>query len=110
MVNIDGMSVLDLEYIILFKIKAWVDLKKRKDKGEDVDSKHIRKHKNDIFKLVVNMEGEQDITVSNEIKNDIKHFINIVISEPISLKNLGIRSTTLAELLEEIAKCYGVDA
>ena len=33
------------------KAKAWLDLTERKNAGENVDSKNIRKHKNDVFRL-----------------------------------------------------------
>ncbi|MCK9268616.1 MAG: hypothetical protein M0P14_07885, partial [Alkaliphilus sp.] len=49
---VDGFSVIEIEAVILFKIKAWLDLKERQSKGEKVDSKDIRKHKNDIFRLL----------------------------------------------------------
>ena len=44
----NGISVLRPEYIILFKAKAYLDLKSRKDLGEKVDSSDIKKHKKDI--------------------------------------------------------------
>ena len=38
----DGFSLIELETVIMFKIKAWLDLKERKEAGEDVDTKNIR--------------------------------------------------------------------
>ena len=43
-VQIEDISVLNLETLILLKIKAWLDLSERKRKGEQVDKKNIRKH------------------------------------------------------------------
>ena len=50
-VTVDGVTVLDAAYLILFKAKAWMDLTDRKAAGEHVDSKNIKKHKNDVFRL-----------------------------------------------------------
>ena len=47
------MSVLNLENLILFKMKAWLDLNERKNKGEKIDSKDIKKHKNEMGILMV---------------------------------------------------------
>ena len=47
----NGLSVLRPEYIILFKAKAYLDLQKRKDLGEKVDSSDIKKHKKDILRI-----------------------------------------------------------
>ena len=40
-VEVEGVSVLDLQYLILFKMKAFLDLSERKKKGETIDSKNI---------------------------------------------------------------------
>ena len=56
MVSIDGVTVLDVEYLILFKMKAWIDLTARKAAGEHVDSKNIKKHRNDVIRLVAAMD------------------------------------------------------
>ena len=39
-----GLSVLRPEYLILFKSKAYLDLKQRKAAGKFVDSNDIKKH------------------------------------------------------------------
>lgn len=49
--NVDGISVLKEELLVVFKIKAWLDLTSRKTAGETIDSNDIKKHKNDIFRL-----------------------------------------------------------
>src|SRR5690606_24146793 len=41
----------DTEALICLKAKAHLDLKERKEKGEKVDNKHIKKHKADVFRL-----------------------------------------------------------
>ena len=46
-----GLSVLRPEYIILFKAKAYLDLKARKEAGENVDTKDIKKHKHDVLRI-----------------------------------------------------------
>ncbi|MFO7887668.1 MAG: hypothetical protein R6U59_05055, partial [Eubacteriales bacterium] len=53
--TIDEYSIIEIETVILFKIKAWLDMKKRRENGEHVDSKNIKKHKNDVFRLLANV-------------------------------------------------------
>ena len=50
---VDGIPVLSPTCLIPFKVKAWLDLKERKLNGEQVDSKNIKKHKNDVFRLAL---------------------------------------------------------
>jgi hypothetical protein len=47
--TVDGYSLIKIETVILFKIKDWLDMKERKESGEYVDSKDIKKYKNDIL-------------------------------------------------------------
>ena len=50
---VDGIPVLSPTCLIPFKAKAWQDLKERKLNGDQVDSKNIKKHKNDVFRLAL---------------------------------------------------------
>ena len=47
--------------IILFKIKAWLDLSERRENGEHIDSKNIKKHKNDIMRIL--LKNVMDCTI-----------------------------------------------
>lgn len=103
---VDGVSVLDLEHIILFKIKAWLDLSARKENGETIDSKNIKKHKNDIFRLSASIEKESQIQVTGNVRQDTELFIAKCKEEPVNLFNLGIKNTTFDELLDVLETCY----
>lgn len=50
-IMVDGMPILKTTCLIAFKAKAWLDLRERKLNDEHVDSKNIKKHKNDVFRL-----------------------------------------------------------
>lgn len=104
---VDGYSVLSIEYILLFKMKAWIDLLERKENGEHIDSRDINKHKNDIFRLVINISPSSKVSVSDEIQNDIITFLKRITEERIDLKNLGIRAVSLEDILNRIKKIYG---
>ena len=58
-VQVSGVTILDAPYLIPFKAKAWIDLSDRKAAGEQVDSKNIRKHKNDVFRLTELLDRNQ---------------------------------------------------
>jgi len=97
--TVNGYSVIEIETIILFKIKAWLDMKERKEAGEKVDSKNIRKHKNDIFRLLANVTPSTKVETAELIQKDILRFIEQINENKPDLKNLGIKSTSIAELL-----------
>lgn len=108
-IEIDGISVLRLEYLILFKIKAWIDLATRKNAGEKIDAKNIKKHRNDIFRLAVNIDSDVHISISENVDKTIKFFIEDVRQNSIDLKNMGIKNTSAEDILQVIEKCYILD-
>ncbi|WP_027108998.1 nucleotidyl transferase AbiEii/AbiGii toxin family protein [Lacticigenium naphthae] len=103
---VEGYSVLKIETIILFKIKAWLDLSERKREGESIDSKNIKKHKNDIFRLLVNVDPSKRINKQKEITNDLMHFNELIYNDKPDLKNLGIRGANFEELMRLFRKIF----
>lgn len=103
---VDGYSVLGIECILLFKMKAWMDLLERKENGERIDSKNIKKHKNDIFRLLAYVNPDSSIIVNDEVKKDIEVFLDKIPNESIDLTNLGLRNYKLDHLLDMIRKIY----
>ena len=65
---IDGYSLITIETVILFKMKAWLDLKNRKGLGERIDSKTIKKHKNDVFRLLANVDPHSRLPLIEDIQ------------------------------------------
>ncbi len=102
----DGYSLIEIETIILYKIKAWLDMKERKEAGYDIDSKNIKKHKNDVFRLLANVSPTIRIHLSAGIQNDVMQFIEQVKEDKPDLKNLDIRSTSLDEMLEILGTIF----
>lgn len=105
---VDGYSVLDLEYIILFKIRAWLDFIQQIQAGELVDSRTLKKHKNDIFRLLINVSPLTKIEVEDEINKDIVQFLVKIRDYKPELKHIGIEMLTFEELLDRIRELYGI--
>lgn len=70
LVNISNIQVLNYTHIIPFKAKAWLDLKRRKESGEAVDSKNVLKHKRDVFRLSQLIAKTDLIDLPEEIKSE----------------------------------------
>lgn len=104
--EIGGVSVLKLESLVLFKMKAWLDLTERKQIGEQIDSYSIKKHKNDVIRLVMNMHPEVKLKTTGKVKEDVTRFIRNTRGEHIDLKNLGIKEYTYDQILTKLENCY----
>lgn len=106
---LDGTPLLRAEYIIPFKAKAWLDLSERKAKGEQVDSKNIRKHKNDVFRLSALLVQSARVELPDEILEDVKIFLNSMDAEPIDLKQLGLNGYSRESIISFLNEVYGLE-
>ena len=104
---LNGVTILDAVHIIPFKMKAWLDLSERKQNGESIDSKNIRKHKNDVFRLSELITAETFIEVPSSIFQDIEDFIEQMASEDLDSKSLGLRRGK-TEMLQRIRDAYTI--
>lgn len=105
-VIIDGVSVLGEEYLILYKIKAWLDLCTRKEIGEHIDSRNIKKHKNDVFRLLSIVSPTKRIAVNRTIMVDINKFLELVKKEPVVMRDIGITVMDFNQALKMIDEIY----
>lgn len=76
--EIDGIHVLDERLLIPFKARAFVDLTNRREKDEIVKSADIKKHRNDVFRLMQLLTASDRIDVSEPLKVDLRSYIDIV--------------------------------
>lgn len=105
----DGVSILGAEFVLAFKARAWLDMSKRKAAGDQVDSKNIKKHRNDVFKLFQLLAPQQKVDVADSIKTDLAEFFAAMQQEPnLDPKSLGIKSRPLDEVLAALSEIYGV--
>lgn len=103
--NVNDLSVLNLEHIIIFKMKAYLDLKKRKENGEKVDSNDIKKHKKDVFRLVINVSGTSEIKLSKNIYAEVVDFLSEAIKDPVDFKELKLAGT-FEEAMDKLKAVY----
>ena len=76
--------------MIPFKMKAWLDLCRRKNEGEHVNSKDIKKHKNDVFRLMNIINPEERIDLPETVQDDVNKFVERMPEERINMKNIGL--------------------
>ena len=105
-VTVDGVTVLDAAYLIPFKAKAWMDLTDRKAAGEHVDSKNIKKHKNDVFRLTELIDPTAKVVAPQGVYADIQEFVQRMKKENLDIKQLGLVGRTKEKILEELKAIY----
>lgn len=104
---IDGISVLSPAYLIPFKAKAWLDLNGRSERGEYVDSRNIKKHRNDIIRIVAELVLEP-CELSAVVKEDINAFVEKMHITDAELKSLKIDGVHEADIVRVLKTVYGL--
>lgn len=103
----DGLTVVPPVNLVPLKAKAWLDLTTRRNAGENVDEKDIKKHKNDVFRLFQAIAPDMRIVISNTIKDDLERFLQAVEADPpISLKPFGLGAIKAVEVIKTLRAIY----
>lgn len=102
--TVDGVSVLGAEYLMLFKMKAWLDLRQKKAERIHVNERDLKKHKNDVFRLFPLTDPTARIEVSPAVEADVSQFIAEMEREPVDLPRLGLTGVSLREILDALEK------
>lgn len=80
--QIDGVHVLDETLLIPFKARAFVDLTIRRNEGDkSVKGDDIKKHRNDVFRLLQLMPADRTIEITAPLKADLRSYIEILSGE-----------------------------
>jgi hypothetical protein len=104
--DVRGIPIVRPEHMIPLKAKAWLDLRRRAASGAVVDSRDIRKHKNDVFRLYSVVDPEYRASLPPTIEADMRQFFEEVRAEPIDLKVFGLGSADLVAVLDVLRTVY----
>ena len=103
-VLIHGLSIIKAETLIPLKAFAYLNLMNQKASGQKVQSQHIRKHKNDIYRLFTVLDTGLKLIIPKTIQVDLKIAFERLADEPTDLKLLGISRMNNAEVLAELSR------
>lgn len=106
-IEIDSVSVVTGECLITLKARACLDLSKRRDAGEEVDSKEVKKHRNDIFRLFQIVSPELRIELPGAIAQDMEQYFSAVSEEPdLLLKPFGLNGLRVLDVISTLRQIY----
>ena len=100
-----GLHHANTEALICLKAKAYLDMIERKEKGEHIDDRSIRKHKGDVFRLGVTLSSNRAITLPTGIQTDMELFFQKVsgeLPEKNMFKELGLPNFDSKKLYQQM--------
>ena len=93
--------------------RAWADLSQREKNGEKIDSRDIKKHRNDVFQLAATLPGEPGPELPSTIQDDLRAFLEAFREDSNdwngirdSLKDTMARGISIAGLRSAIQRYY----
>lgn len=99
--------------LICLKAKAFLDLSERNEAGEKVDSRDIRKHRNDVFRLAATLKEDDRIELPEGIKENLTRFVDLLYETSPEIralmKSMGITAVNAEDLLGQIRKIFGLE-
>lgn len=103
--NYNGLLIANTEAIICLKTRAFLDMSKRKEDGEDVSLKEIRKHRNDIFRLVALLSPDNRFTLPSALEADLARFTDLVkeeLPDPAIYEEMGMGPVETKNLFDQL--------
>ncbi|RTZ02725.1 hypothetical protein EKL98_12755 [Flavobacterium bomense] len=107
----NGIHLANTEALIGLKAKAFLDYKTLKENGEKIDEKQLRKHKMDIFRLLLLLTPEDNFTIAKSIKSDIAYFAEVVkddLPDKAIFKEMGAGNVDVKELFEQLIRAFNL--
>jgi hypothetical protein len=108
------LPIITAAALIPLKAKAWIDLTERKKRGEPVDEKDIKKHRNDVFRLTGTLTEEKRISLPEGVARDFHYFIDQMLTmsedEQINIaKSIDERAFDGKTALGRLRAVYGIN-
>ena len=107
----DDVQRANTEALISLKAKAYLDIAKRIAAGGKEDSKHLRKHKGDVFRLGVMLTETNSFELPNAIKKDMQEFVDTIkydLPDKQIFKTMGLRNVKAENVYTQLIKSFGL--
>lgn len=106
--TVGGIPVLDEAAIIAFKARAWVDLSRRRGAGEGIDERDVKKHRNDIARLLQLLGADASYTLPPAVKADLTAFVDaLLMQDDFNPSQFGVAMTKNL-VVERLRRAYGL--
>jgi len=99
----------NLEALICLKAKAFLEISERIAAGGKEDSKNIKKHKNDVFKLAAMLSVDSEFELPHSVKKDFHEFLVVItdqLPDKVIYKDMGLPTLNSDIILKQLIKSF----
>lgn len=104
--KVDGLPWIGAEQLIPLKGHAWLDLTARRAAGEEVDARNIRKHGNDVIRLVHLLSPDVQLRLAPKIADDLETFLTRLVADGTYYSRQVHVELPLAQIVERLRRAY----
>ena len=107
----DGLHHANIEALICLKAKAFLEIKERIENGSNEDSKQLRKHKADVFRLTVMLTPESEFDLPKTIQAHLNQFAELTdgdLPDKAIFKEMGLSNIDPNNVFEQFKKSFRV--
>ena len=90
----------------MFKTKAYLDLKAKREAGETVHSSEFKKHKKDVLRIAVEMVLEKTQDLPDAVRKDLLDFISALDNDPFDVNTLINYGVSTQEVIERLSAIF----
>jgi aminoglycoside phosphotransferase family enzyme len=105
----NGLHLANIEALICLKAKAYLEITERIANGSKEDTKQLRKHKGDVFRLAVMLTGNDVFKLPESVKVHLQAFVDVIAEElpdKAIFKEMGLNSISVENVLKQIIKSF----
>ena len=97
--------------MICLKIIAYLEIKERIENGIKVDAKQMKKHKSDVFRLVLMLTPESQFLLPLTIQKNVDQFVNLIqndLPDGSILKEMGVGHMDAKIVYHQLIKSFNI--
>jgi len=105
----NGIHLANLEALICLKAKAFLEINERIRNGSKEDTKQLRKHKSDVFRLVVMLKENDMFELPGSIKYHLQSFAETIagdLPDKAIFKEMGLGNTDVEMVFQQLIKSF----
>ena len=107
----DGLHLANVEALICLKIIAYLEIKERIENGIKVDAKQMKKHKSDVFRLVLMLTPESQFLLPLTIQKNVDQFVNLIqndLPDGSIFKEMGVGHMDAKIVYHQLIKSFNI--
>lgn len=107
-----GVHYANIEALICLKAKAFLEIKERIENGSNEDSKQLKKHKADVFRLAVLLTPDSLYKLPETLQSHMNQFANLItnnLPDKAIFKEMGLPNTNPNTVFEQFKKSFKIN-